>query len=245
MKKYHLKTILTCLIAAFLSNAIQAQEHFSRVRIGISGGTGYMYASTRDAERELIRMGIDKHKVKDFYEKYKWGWQGDADIHIMVGPHIGVGAKYALFSTSAKMKNVSLGNYNGDGLHSFFGDFEDQLYINYIGPSCFGQIFVNRNKTWKATALMSYGYVNYRSESHILEVPSLMTGHSFGGYSEFGMEYHLNKTLSIGAKMNYFASLFRKFKVENNQGTQTIKLSGRDLENVSRYGISLGIRIHL
>lgn len=243
--KNHLKVTLIFLITACFSTGTQAQDYFSRVRIGISGGAGYMFASTRDAERDLIRMGIDKHKVKDFYDNYKSGWQGDADIHIMVGSHVGVGAKYALFSTSAKMKNVSLGNYNGDGLHHFFGDFEDQLYINYIGPSCFGQYFINRRKTWKATAMISYGYVNYRSENHILEVPSLITGHSFGGYGEFGMERHLGNHVSIGAKLDYFASLFRKFKVETNQVTQTVKLSGKDLENVSRCGISLGLRIYL
>lgn len=243
----YMKNCLFILVLLFCGglkcvSQIEAKKEHEKWRFSISGGPGYMYSSSKEAENNLVASGIDRHKAKSYYKDYKWGWQGNADLHYLLGRHIGIGAKYSFFSTSGKLKDVSLGNYNGDGLHIFFGDLKEQLYVNYIGPSILGQTFVNTRKTWKATALISLGYANYRSETHILEVPALITSNNFGGYSELGMEYYLSKHIAIGANLNYFAASFKKMNVKNNQGSQEIDLNER--ENVSRLDLSFGIRIN-
>lgn len=236
--------ILVLLFCGVLEcfSQISTEKEREKWRFSLSGGPGYMYASSKDAEDNLVDAGIDRHKAESYYKDYKWGWQGNADLHYLLGPNLGIGAKYSFFSTSGKLKDVSLGNYNGDGLHNFFGDLEEQLYVNYIGPSLLGQAFVNTRKTWKATALISFGYANYRSETHILEVPALITSNNFGGYSELGMEYYLSKHIAIGVNLNYFAASFKKMNIKSNQGSQEIDYNKR--ENVSRLDLSLGIRIY-
>jgi hypothetical protein len=215
-----------------------------RFRITIAGGSGYMFAGTKDAENDLISMGANRQKVKDFYKKYRWGWQGNADIHYLFNPYIGAGLKYALFSSSETLKQVSFGNYNDDGLTMFFGDLGETIYINYAGPSFLYQNFVNRRKTWKTSALISYGYANYRAESAVMEAPLLVTGSAFGSYSEFGIEYCLSRNIAIGFNVSAFYSSFKKLRAKNNQDSQTVELSDKERNNVSRLNASLSFRIY-
>ena len=223
----------------------EKKDKVERIRITIAGGPGYMYASSKDAENDLISLGNDRQKVKDYYKKYKLGWQGNADIHYLFNPYMGAGVKYALFSTSEVLKNISFGNYNGDGQHLYFGDIEETLYINYVGPTFLGQTFINRNKTWKVSALISYGYTSYRMEGYVMDFPALITGNAFGGYDEVGIEYFVGRHAAIGFNISTFYSTFKKMKAKSSQGSQTIELSGKERENVSRINGSLSFRIYL
>lgn len=236
--------LLFICITGTASAQTERSDIRERWRLGVSGGLGHMYASSKDAENELVANGIDRQKARDFYKNYKSGWQGNADLHYLLNPYMGVGAKYALFSTSATLKQISFGNYNGDGFHEFFGNMDNQLYINYVGPSFMGQYFINRRKTWKTTALVSYGYAHYRLEERVMEFPMLATGHTFGGYSELGIEYYLGRHIAIGVNLHFFTGIFRKFELKNNQNSQTIKLSWDERENVSRTDFSFGIRFY-
>ena len=223
----------------------EAMDKIERWRISIAGGPGYMSASSKDAENELIALGNDKNKVKDFYKKYKLGWQGNADVHYLFNPYMGVGVKYALFTTSASLKDISFGNYNGDGLNMYLGDIEETLYINYVGPTFLGQIFINKNKTWKASALISCGYTSYRMENYTMDFPMLATGNTFGVYEELGIEYFVGKQVALGFNIGTFLSTLKKFNVQNNQGSQKLELSNDERENISRINGSLSFRIYL
>ena len=217
---------------------------YEKWRIGISGGPGYIYTSSKDAENELITIGMDKQKVKDAFNNYRWGWQANVDLHYLFNQKIGIGVKYSIFQTSTKLENVSFGNYNGDGLHIFFGDMEDKLYVNYIGPSFLWQNYINRRETWKITTLFSLGYSHFRSESHIMDFPSLTTSHTFGGYGEFGLEYFISRNVSLGANLNYIISSFKKFTIKNNQGTYPYEPPDNGKEDISRFNFSLGTRVY-
>ena len=217
---------------------------FERWRVSISGGPGYIYSSSKDAENDLIASGMDKQKVNAYYKNFKWGWQGNADLHYLFNSHIGVGVKYALFQTQSTLRQLSFGNYNEDGLHIFFGDIEDKLYINFVGPSFLWQNFVNRRETWKVVSLISIGYANYRGESHIMEYPLLITSHTFGVYGESGLEYYINRNVAVGAKLNYITSSFEHFKVKNSQRTTSYTLTGKEKEDLNRFEFSLGFRFY-
>ena len=223
----------------------ESYDKVERWRISIAGGPGYMFASSKDAENELIGLGNDRRKVKDFYKKYKLGWQGNADVHYLFNQHMGVGVKYALFATSSTLNDISFSNYNGDGLHIFSGDIDETLYVNYVGPTFLGQIFINRDKTWKASALISYGYTSYRMESYTMDFPMLVTGSSFGVYEDIGIEYFVGRQVALGLNISTFFSTLKKFNVQNNQGSQKIELPNDERENISRISGSLSFRIYL
>ena len=223
----------------------EEMDKIERWRISIAGGPGYMFASSKDAENELIALGNDSRKVKDFYKKFKLGWQGNADVHYLFNPYLGVGVKYALFATSSTLSDISFGNYNGDGLYIFSGDIEETLYVNYVGPTFLGQIFINRNKTWKASALISYGYTSYRMETYTMDFPLLITGSSFGVMEDIGIEYFVGRQVALGFNLSTFFSTLKKFNVQNNQGSQKIELPNEERENISRISGSLSFRIYL
>lgn len=244
--KQHLFLLLFLLCVSGNCPAQTGQtETREKWRIGVAAGPGYLYASSKKAEDELVNNGIDRSKAKSYYRKYKWGWQGNTDVHYLINAYLGVGAKYAFFSSSARLNDVFWGNYNGDGLHLFWGDIKEQLYVNYVGPSVFAQAFADRNNRWKTTALVSFGYTDYRTEAYIMNVPMLMTGHTFGAYSEIGMEYHLSKYMAIGVNLTSFASAFKKLTVKTAESTQTVKLSREERENVSRLDLSFAFRVYL
>ena len=223
----------------------ETKNKVERWRISIAGGPGYIFSSSKDAENEFIALGNDRQKVKDYYKKYKLGWQGNADVHYLFNPYMGAGVKYALFTTSAAMKDISFGNYNGDGYHIFSGDIEETLYVNYIGPTFLGQTFINRYKTWKVSALISLGYVRYRMENYTMDFPMLITGNTFGAYEEIGIEYFVGKQAALGFNISTFFSTLKKFKIENNQSSQKIELPNDERENISRISGSLSFRIYL
>ena len=217
---------------------------YERWRISISGGPGYIYTSSKDAENELIASGVDKQKAKDFYKKYRWGWQGNADIHYLFNPNLGAGVKYSLFQTNSKLGQIPFGNYNGDGLHNFFGDIEEKLFVNYIGPSFLWQNFINRRETWRASSLLSVGYANYRSENYIMELPVLLTSNTLGVYGELGLECYISRNVAIRANLNYILSSFKKFNIKSSQGTSSYKLSDKEKEDISRIDLSLGLSFY-
>jgi len=245
MKQYlFLLLFLICATGNCLAQTEQTGKR-EKWRIGIAGGPGYMSASSKDAENALVERGIDRSDAKSYCRKYKWGWQGNADLHYLINPYMGIGAKYACFSTATKLNDISFGNYNGDGLHLFWGNMNEQLYVNYVGPSFFAQAFTNRNQTWKLTALVSLGYTNYRAEAHIMNVPMLATGHTFGQYSEIGMEYRLSKNMAAGVNLTSFVSVLSKLTFKTSQSTQTVDLSREERENVSRLDLSFAFRVYL
>ena len=217
----------------------ETKNKIERWRISLAGGAGYMIAGSK--ESALISMGIPKQKARDFYKRYRLGWQGNADVHYLFNSYLGAGVKYSLFSSSSDIKGIT---NNGDRRHVFYGDLKEAMYVNYVGPSFIGQTFINQRKTWKVSALISYGYASYRSELYSLEIPRLITSDTFGGYDEIGIEYYVSKNIAVGFNIGYLFATFSRMNIEDKNDYHAIRLTKEERETVSRLNGSLTFRIY-
>ncbi|MDR0799508.1 MAG: outer membrane beta-barrel protein [Dysgonamonadaceae bacterium] len=170
MKKYFFIYLLaSCLLNNGFSQT--AENNPSHWRLNLSGGLGYLTASTAGEEQDLIDFGFSSQDVKDAYNDLKWGWQGNADIYYLFHKNFGVGLKYTFFANKGKLstgfitEDVPIVTSDGsiriyDVAHYYYSKEKDKLH--YIGPSFFAQIPIT-NTRFRISALVSLGYVRYKS----------------------------------------------------------------------------------
>ena len=80
------------------------RNSFERLRLGISGGAGYLLASSEKAEEYLASQGLESSKAKSYYRNMKTGWNANADLTFMITPDFGAGFKYKFFYTSGSVE---------------------------------------------------------------------------------------------------------------------------------------------
>lgn len=212
-------------------------------RLNISGGMGYMLASTKESKKQMIGLGIDKKKAEDYMKNMKRGMQANTDLHYLINSKLGIGLKYIFFHSSTNIDNITIKNYTGDNIHNLYGDISGDYYINFWGPSLLGIHSLNESNTLKATSLFSLGLTHYREETKTIIFPMLATGYSFGSYFELGIEYSFAKNISAGINIDLLTSSLGKLKYNDGVNSVTTDL-GDNRQNVTRFGISLGIRIY-
>lgn len=224
------------------------KEILPKWRLNIMGGMGYMTANADNAINEMVSYGINRKEAEDYYESMKLGVQGSVEIHYLFNRNLGVGAKYLLFSTNNSIDGLNM-NMSPAG-SSFIpinnATYAERLYINYAGPSFYVRQTVDPGNKWQLTGGISIGYTHYRNEvtieSETRYIPSLITGRTFGGSWDAGLEYFFNKNCSIGLNIGTFYSAFKKLKFKNELITTDVIPDKR--ENVSRLDFSLGIRFY-
>jgi hypothetical protein len=217
------------------------EDSFERLRIGISGGLGYLLSSSKKAENEMTGMGFEAEKVKSYYNDLRVGRYANADLTWLFSVKYGVGIKYKFFDTSGKTDGFVDPQ---ESVNLYYTTFSEHIYVNYIAGAFYFQEYFGRRKSFKLNSGISLGLVKYRDEVKYL-YNYLMTGESFGMDVALGVEYSLNKHFSFRADLSDFTSTITKMKVSDGTTIQTIKLEKDNYENISRLNFSIGIIIYL
>ena len=242
MKNY---LFILFFIGCFCSSYAQNDElNGSKWRLNIAGGLGYI--TTGISKKNTMIYGSNGEKVNDMYDDLKKGVQGHADIHYLFNKNVGLGMKYAFFTTNGSMTQKS---------HFYTLEFKETDYVNFIGPSLHLRSFIGDSR-WAFSVTLSGGYAHFRGESEIYKsyfdnfpYPGervLATGGTFGVSGGFGLEYRLNKYIALGFDMGYFRLSFGHLKVrtnyENDQKLEDFVNSGDN--DYSRLDYSLGIKVY-
>ena len=210
-------------------------------RLGLSGGMSYIIGNTDEAKNAMTDMGISPKLVDDYYGDLKLGMMAGADFQYFFKPNFGAGIKYLFHSNSTELgEKVSL-PLNGDGVTLFYGRVKEQLYLNYIGPSFIVRRFFGSQQKWSITSLLSLGYVHYRNEALIADMPFLQTGSTLGSCFAVEMEYHFTDNIALGVDLSCLSAVLSKYKMSNGYSTETIDL-GNDPENLSRLNFGLNLK---
>ena len=221
----------------------KSENDYQKWRVGISGGMSYMIGNTKEAKEVMTDMGISSKLADDYYGDLKLGMMAGVDFQYFFKPKFGLGIKYLFYSNSAKTsENVSLA-LNGDGVSLFHGPVEEQVYVNYVGPTFSTREFLGNQKKWSMTSLLSIGYVHYRDEGVIVGVPLLQTGNTFGWHGAIGIEHNLSKNVALGLELSYMYAFLSKVKLSDGTSTQTIDL-GDKKENLSRLDLGLNLKFY-
>jgi hypothetical protein len=217
-------------------------DPFERLQLGISGGPGFLFASSEKAEIYMESMGLDPGLIETYYSDLKSGINVNADISFMVTPKYGAGFKYRFLITSAIIE----GFFDpGEGANLFYSTYEEQIYVNYFGPMFAYRQSIGNKNLFKLNLNCSIGLATYRNEVGCLSNYLLLTAKDFGMEASVGMEFLINRKISITADLSAFYATFSKMKASDGSSTTTLELEKENYEDLSRLDLSLGIRFYI
>lgn len=213
----------------------------SRWRLGLSGGSNYLTASSSKAETALIQQGIKKSDAESYYKNLKPGISGGADLHYMVTKMYGIGLIYKFYQNNSEIESFFDPQ---DGANLIFGQMNEKIYVNYAGLSFYSEQFMKANPRLKLSSYYSMGMAFYRNEAIVVNSPFLLTGKSFATNLDLGLEYFVFPRISAGINVSYFLSSLKKITLNDGNSTTVQELEKENYENISRLDLSVGIRIY-
>jgi hypothetical protein len=218
----------------------------SRWQISFRTGGSHMLASTDRAAESLHEMGVPLSDAKDYYRQFKQGIHAGLDVHHIFPAGFGLGAKYILFHSSARMSSaVSPG---ADATWAGSVRLDERLQVHYTGPSVLFSDRFGRGSKFGYTATLSAGYAHYRDavrfdpRSDVTFPNTLATGHALGTNIEASLEYHLSRHFSAGLNLGVFNAAFRTLRLTSGQNVTTVRKEKGEYENVSRIDWGLVLR---
>jgi len=253
------RIILLVLLFAFTYAKAQdkivttQKESFDRWRIGIEGGGAYLL-SFSNIEKSMQGMGIPQSNIDDYRKSYRNGMYFGADVHYLITPFFGMGIKYSLFMTSAKL-DYTLYLSPTSGYNSLYFNEKDKYYVNYIGPSIVFQQWLDKNRKFRMNEELSIGYVRYREKDQInspliyLDTPQsvvsiLAEGNALGGNAQLSFEYYPLLWLSVGANAGASFATFKSLKFSTGNISFTQDLDAAHRMNMSYLDYSISVRFH-
>ncbi|MBE0678903.1 MAG: hypothetical protein IH592_09075 [Bacteroidales bacterium] len=215
---------------------------FPRLRLGLTGGAGYLFSSSEKAEESMVTWGITNDQAESYYRDLKSGICGSGDITLLLTQRIGLGLRYKFFGTSGSVEGFFDPQ---DGFNIFYSTYSEHIYVNFAGASLFYSEPLGASQKFKIYCAYAAGLTLYRNEAESFQGNFLITGNSFGMDGALGLEYFINPSLAVAAELSAFNALLRKIEVTDGSTTETIELEKENIENLSRIEFSLGIRFYL
>ncbi len=213
-----------------------------RLRLSLNGGAGYIFSSSEKAEESMAAWGIAEDDAGAYYNDLKLGIYGSGDITFMVTPRIGTGLRYKFFYTDAGVEGFFDPD---DGIYLMYGTYSEHIYVNFAGVSLFYTEPLGRSQKLSLYASWAAGLTLYRNEAETFQGNLLITGNSLGMDGSLGLEYRITPSMALGAELSAFNSLLRKVEVTDGSNTETLELEEDNIENLSRFELSLGVRFYL
>ena len=215
--------------------------------IGIYSGMSSLLASNN--VKNMVDMGIPESQANDYLNNLKHGWIVQGSIYYLISDLWGLGAKYSLFTSSAKQNfMVKVDDYYPSFL--LMGINEKQ-YIQYVGPSAIFRQWLNYNNNLQLTETFSAGYVHYRDEMrqtstnpNTLIPNSLAERSTWGATAGISFNYYPQPWLSIGINADLMYARLTKINLSTKDFTNTITLKKSDYEYLTRLDYALAIRFH-
>lgn len=214
----------------------------NKIHIAVSGGTGYLTASKKNAIAQLEKYGYKYADALNYYKTYKLSYPVNAGVHYMYDRNFGIGISYRFFSSSAKIRDII---DVGDQIHSASILLQEKYYINYAG---FSWLYVKPFGKMKRSDLLvnvSAGIMNYRNEVLGDNIPVLLTANAPGFKGEIGYNYSISPRVAVCAEVSYLYGVFKKLKQTTTAGSVIRELEKGNYENFSQIEFSLGLKYYL
>lgn len=200
-------------------------------RFILSSNFGYGY--------RLAKLPSSFNKFEqDYYGGLKSGYNYDLSIYYRLKSKssYGFGIKYNVFNSSNTANNIVVTN-NKTGI-VLNGSISDDITLTFTGLSYIYD-FKNSNSRHEFFSEFSFGLLNYKNYSKIINDNYLITGSTFGSFIGLGYNYRVAKNLSIGPQVSYINGNLSGFDVVGPNGIkETIKLPKDTLESLGRIDLT-------
>lgn len=223
-----------------LKNNLQ-EKASSKLRLSVSGGAGFLMASSKNAEQSMVSAGFTTQQAKSYYRDLKSGYGGSADLMYLTNNKYGFGLKYKYFNTSSGCEGFFDPQ---DGITMLYGTFRENIHVNFFAISALLWKFAGNDRL-AINASYSLGLVTYRNEAKYVNNFLLLEGNNAGIDLGLETEYKVHKNISVIVDASAFYSSLRKMKISDGTSSATLKLGKDEHENLSRIDISLGIIYYL
>ncbi len=212
-----------------------------KLRLSVSGGAGFLMASSKNAEQSMVSAGFTTQQAKSYYRDLKSGYGGSADLMYLTNNKYGFGLKYKYFNTSSGCEGFIDPQ---DGMTMLYGAFNEKIYVNFYAVSAQFRKFAGNDRL-SINASYSIGFVTYRNEAEYINNYLLFEGNNAGLDLGLEAEYKIHGNISVFANASAFYSSLSKMKISDGTTSATAKLEKESRENLSRVDISLGIIFYL
>ncbi len=214
--------------------------------LGFSTGPGYLAGSIKDAKASFVSKGLSEKQVDDFFGQLRYGWTGDVNIHYLVFRHYGVGLNAFFFNTGAREWITFDPTGRGTILE---GEWNKKTRVTYFGPGLIAEQSWGNPVQWEISVSLSAGIAGCHDENAFLESHVDLSGKALAATGSLGIQYFLNRHVSLGVKADLFATHLRKVTVSYDAYSTTVdlkkeKLAGISIENLSVADISAGMKIY-
>jgi len=242
-KKYYLTTILLITVivfSGFLSNAqnssdtlpeIQTSKTLPKFRIGAQIGYGYRTAP------------IDAYaspEMKTHNTKLKNNLCFGADMSYYFKKNFGIGIKYNGIYAGSLSTNIRL--LQNDLI--YHGLLSEKIGIHFMGGFLSTRFFPNTNNKHFVFVNVGAGYVRFRDNMIIINLPVKITGNTAAFVAELGYDFWVTKHLAIGFQVAMMIGSLKFIDITVGNETERVALDKLQRENLTHVDITLGFRFY-
>ena len=202
-----------------------------KMRISVSGGFGNLIGKVPpQIPIEFI----------PYMEELKSGNHFAASIAFFESKRVGIGVKYSYFNTRNQLKGIYVIDTSGTTL---FGDMEDNITIQYIGPAVAIRGALKNNSA-QFISNISIGIVSYLDHARVIDKIKL-SGSTLGFSGDLGLDFQLEGGFHLGIIAGVVFGVIQIMEVEQGGFTQTLRLDSENYNNVSRVDLGISLSYYL
>ncbi len=191
---------------------------FDKWRFGVQGGYAYR---TGKISNQLPAA------YRDYLKKLKSGYTIGGDLHYFSVETLGFGLRYDY----NRSKN-SLSGANG---------IEEDISMHYFGASMLNRYIMQGGKASFLLGI-NMGAQTYRDDALLSGARKVITGSNLGLGMETGVDFKLSPGAALHIGASFLMSNLRKIKVDHGTHQESIELDKDDMENLSRFQLTLGLK---
>lgn len=208
---------------------LEGYKDYPMFRIAVNGGPSFMTGKISDQVPSDFR---------DYIKELKSGLHFSADASFFVNETIGFGGKYSVFKSSNSLDNIYIEDDLGQIIQ---GEMSDDIKLTFIGPT-FSIRALNYNKKNAFLFSVAIGYMDYVNDKVLIN-SFKMTGNTVGFGFDIGYDIGVSKYLALGFQVSLLAGALSEYTFSDGTNTQTFKLQEGEYENISRFDLSIGLRL--
>ena len=211
-----------------IKKALERDQKRGDVRTAFMLSTGWSKRIDR-----LDNKNYDNETL-EYARAQQSGWNFGLDIRFPVSPRNAFGLKYSgFFSPHADDFVISTSPPATINIKS-------DVWIHYLAPT-FNVTIPNLKSTRALMLGFGFGYLRY-TETTGVEPPIMASGNNFGFNLDLGYDFALQKVLSPFVRFSFCIGNIISARVE--QGSNIVSGKLRVPENLSRFDVSVGLRLN-
>lgn len=195
-------------------------------------GMGYMYRLAEVPDSDPV--------VQEYIKKLKSGLAVRVEANYFFGRYFGMGAKYILSHSQARLTNAVFQLPNGS---IRVGDLSENINMHtLIGH--FTSRVSSTNDRFHFLPGLSAGYTSYHERAMVLDSPMIVTGGTFCIGVHLSMDFEVTRDLYVSTGVDYTSGVLNSIEIDDGTTAKVVTLQGDNREELTRFEFWAGLRYY-